>query len=177
MTVGARLQQGGVHVSWANSRLIAYWIVTAAVAYENADGFIWSVLHIGYVTDLATHLGYPLYFINILGTFQLACAVALLVPRFPIVKEWAYAGAFINYSSALVSHLTLGDRPGIWMLPVVMLVLLVASWSLRPPDRRTNAADWAIETRLANWLAPVVLLGIFIVLGLLTLPAAGALQR
>ena len=90
-------------------RLIAFWIATGVVAFENADGFVWSVLHIGYVTELVTHLGYPLYFINIVGTFQLAAAVALLVPRLPVVKEWAYTGAFINYSSALVSHLSVGD--------------------------------------------------------------------
>ena len=174
MTVEAKPQQRAAQLSRPNWRLIAYWTVTALVAYENADGFIWSVLHIDYVTDLATHLGYPLYFINILGTFQLACAVALLVPRLPVVKEWAYAGAFINYSSALVSHLIVGDGPSMWMMPVIMLVLLISSWALRPPDRHTNALDWAIETRLTQWLAPVVLLVIFTVLGLLTLPAVGA---
>jgi DoxX-like family len=177
MSIEAQLTSSATSVRRPNWRLVAYWVVTVLVAYENLDGFVWSVLHIGYITDIATHLGYPLYFINILGTFQLACSVALLVPGLPVVKEWAYTGAFINYSSALASHVIVGDPPGVWTPSVIMLVLLVASWGLRPSDRRTNADGWRIETRLTKWITPVVLLGTFTILGLVTLPTSGALQQ
>jgi hypothetical protein len=176
--IEAQLKSSPTLLSRANWRLIAYWTFTLFVAYENLSGSIWAFLRIEYVRVLLTHLGYPLYFLNILGPFELACAVALLVPRFPVVvKEWAYTGAFINYSGALASHLSVGDGPGIWILPVIMVVLNFASWGLRPPDRRTNSANWAVETRPMKWLVPIVLLAAFAVLGFLTLPGAGALQR
>jgi len=155
----------------ANWRLIAYWFVTILVAYENLDGFIWGFLHIEYIRVLLTHLGYPQYFGVIVGTGQLACAVAMLIPRFPVIKEWAYTGAFINYSAALASHLFVGDRPGIWLTPVIMLVLLLASWALRPSDRRTTSVEWVADSRPAAWLVPVALLAVFAVVALFTLPA------
>ena len=129
------------------------------------------------ITEQVAHLGYPLYFVNFIGAGQLACAVALLVPRFPVGKERAYTGAFINYSSALASHLTVGDRPGIWILPLIMLVLLLASWALRPPDRRPQTAMRVGEIRPTAWLVPIVLLVVFAILAFLTLPGAGALRR
>ena len=177
MSVKAQLSSGPISVRRADWRLVAYWIATILVAYENLDGFIWSVLHIDYITDIATHLGYPLYFINILGAFQLVCAVALLVPRLPIVKEWAYTGAFINYSSALTSHLLVRDPPVIWSSAFIMLVLLGVSWLLRPSHRRADSVEWTIEPRLTRWIAPVVLLAIFTVVGLATLPLTQALPR
>ncbi len=115
MTIDAQLKSSQTFLGRANWRLIAYWTFTLFVAYENLDGSIWAFLRIEYVRVLLTHLGYPQYFLNILGPFEFACAVALLVPRFPVVKEWAYTGAFINYSAALASHLSVGDRPEIWI--------------------------------------------------------------
>jgi hypothetical protein len=115
-------------------RVIAYWTFTIPVAFENAVGSIWVLLRVDRLHVMLAHLGYPWYFSYILGPWQLACAVALLAPRFPRVKEWAYAGAFFNYSSAFVSHLFAGDRPDI--PSAVMLVSTVISCALRPPDRR-----------------------------------------
>jgi DoxX-like family len=60
---------------------------------------------------MLAHLGYPPYFSYVLGPWQFACAGALLAPRLLRVKEWAYAGAFFNYSSAIASHLSVGDAP------------------------------------------------------------------
>jgi hypothetical protein len=94
--VGIEAQQKSspTFLSRANWRLIAYWTFTLFVAYENLSGSIWAFLRIEYVRVMLTHLGYPQYFLSILGPFELCCAVALLVPRFPVIKEWAYAGAF-----------------------------------------------------------------------------------
>lgn len=71
--------------------MIAYCALTLFVAYENLDGAVWSLLR-GYVRADLAHLGYPGYFLNILGPGELCIAVALLVPRFPVAKEWACAG-------------------------------------------------------------------------------------
>jgi DoxX-like family len=86
------------------ARIVIYWIVTLLVAQENVAGSIWAYLRLEFITANLKHLGYPSYFLNIIGFWQLLCAVAILVPRFGRVKEWAYAGAFFNYSSAVYSH-------------------------------------------------------------------------
>jgi hypothetical protein len=168
----AQLKSTAALFSLANWRLIAYWTFTLFIAYENLAGSIWSFLRIEYVRVDLTQLGYPQYFLNILGPGELCIAVALLVPRFPVVKEWAYAGASLNYSAALASHLFLGDRSGIWMLAPIFLVLAVASWGLRPADRRTQTAPRVGETRAMARLVPIILLVIFAVVALFTLPKA-----
>jgi hypothetical protein len=114
------------------------------------------------------HLGYPQYFMYILGPWQLACAAALLAPRLPRVKEWAYAGAFFNYSSAFVSHLFAEDPPDIGS--VVMAVLTVISWALRPPDRRFAEPTPVGDTNALSWVAPAVILGLMLILSLFRLP-------
>jgi hypothetical protein len=74
----------------------------------------------------------------LLGTWKVLGAVALLVPRRPLLKEWAYAGAFFTYSGAIVSHLTTGyDLAELWLLGV-LTALTVLSWALRPSSRRTS---------------------------------------
>src|SRR2546422_2526341 len=119
MSIEAQVKAPPTILGRANWRLIAYWTVTLFVAYENLEGSIWAFSRTEDIRATLTHLGYPLYFLNILGPFELACAIVLLVPRFPVVKEWGYAGAFINYSAALASEIFVGDGPGIWILPLV----------------------------------------------------------
>ncbi len=172
MGIEAQLKSTPTFLSRANWRLIAYWVFTLFVAYENLSGSMWAFLHIEYIRVLLTHLGHPQYFGNILGSFQFVCAVALLVPRFPVLKEWAYAGAFINYSAATASHLFVGDGPGIWAVPLIMVVLNLASWRLRPPDRRTQTSTRVDETRPIAWFVPIGILVLFAVVALLTLPQA-----
>ena len=82
------------------------------------------------------HLGYPAYFSVIMGVWKVLGAVAMLVPRFPRLKEWAYAGAFFNYSGAIASHLLVGDGAGAVVYPLIQVGLLAASWILRPSARR-----------------------------------------
>jgi hypothetical protein len=76
------------------------------VAIELGLGGIWDIARIPYVRNLVTHLGYPSYLLVLLGCWKVPGAVALLVPRRPLLKEWAYAGAFFTYTGAIVSHLT-----------------------------------------------------------------------
>ena len=82
------------------------------------------------------HLGYPSYFLVLLGSWKVLGAIALLVPRRPLVKEWAYAGAFFAYTGAIVSHLSTGYDLGELGLLAVLTPLTVASWALRPASRR-----------------------------------------
>jgi hypothetical protein len=120
----------------ARFRPAAYWLVTALVVAELGVGGGWDIARIPFVRDVLTHLGYPVYFLVLLGCWKVLGAVALVVPRRALLKEWAYAGAFFAYTGAMVSHLTTGyDLSEIPVL-ALMTVLTVLSWALRPPSRR-----------------------------------------
>ncbi len=82
-----------------------------------------------------THLGYPVYFLIILGAWKILGVVALLIPKFPLLKEWAYAGFFFAMSGAVFSHIASGD-PMIENIPALLLLALtIISWYFRPADR------------------------------------------
>jgi hypothetical protein len=78
------------------------------------------------------HLGYPVYFSFIIGIWKVLGAVAVLSPRFPKLREWAYAGMFFNMTGAAASHLAVGDGVGMLVAPIIFTGLVVASWALRP---------------------------------------------
>ncbi len=119
-------------------RSAVYWLATAAVAAELALGGIWDIARIPYVRDLVTHLGYPSYFLVLLGTWKVLGAAALLVPRHALLKEWAYAGVFFTYTGAIVSHLTTGYGLGEVAVLAVLTALTALSWALRPASRRIS---------------------------------------
>jgi hypothetical protein len=108
------------------------------VAAELGAGGIWDIARLPFVRDLVTHLGYPPYFLVLLGTWKVLGAVVLLVPRRALLKEWAYAGAFFTYTGAIVSHLTTGYGLGEVGMLVILTALTVLSWALRPASRRTH---------------------------------------
>jgi len=119
------------------TRAIVYWVATVLLVFELVLGGIWDVLRVPHVRVVIERLGYPLYFLVILGVWKLLGAVALVIPRFPRLKEWAYAGVVFNLTGALVSHVASGDiEPGPMSYLVVMVGITATSWSLRPPSRR-----------------------------------------
>jgi hypothetical protein len=83
-----------------------------------------------------THLGYPVYFLTILGVWKILGVVALLIPEFPLLKEWAYAGFFFAMSGALFSHIASGDSITENVPALLLLILTVISWYFRPVDRK-----------------------------------------
>ena len=122
-----------------NSRrhIIAYWVTTALVVFELALGGVWDVLRVPQVRGLIERLGYPAYFLVILGIWKLLGAVALVIPRFPRLKEWAYAGVLFDLTGAVASLLASGlIDAGTMAYPIVMTGVAVASWALRPSSRR-----------------------------------------
>lgn len=129
----------------ARGHAIAYWITTLLVAAELALGGAWDLLRTPYVRAVMDHLGYPSYVLVLLGVWKVLGAAALLVPRFPRLKEWAYAGAFFQYTGAIASHLAVGDRTPTLVYLVVQLGLLAASWALRPPSRDLRAIGWHVS--------------------------------
>jgi hypothetical protein len=118
-------------------RPVGYWLATLLVAAELGLGGIWDIERLPMVRDLVTGLGYPTYFLVLLGSWKVLGAVVLLIPRRPLLKEWAYAGAFFTYSGAIISHLTTGYARTELPLLTVLTILTVVSWALRPPSRRT----------------------------------------
>jgi hypothetical protein len=149
---------------------IAYWVSTIVVTLEMVAGSLWALLQIEFNQAQLQHLGYPLYLDLILGPWKLAAAVALVAPRFPRLKEWAYAGMFFNFYGAVASHLFRGDGPSKWVVPLVLGALTIASWALRPADRRLPDANPSSPTRPADWAIPVAILLILFVLSFLTIP-------
>ena len=83
-----------------------------------------------------TQLGYPVYFLTILGIWKILGVVAVLIPKFPLLKEWAYAGFFFAMSGAIFSHIALGNSVRKYFLRCYLLILTVVSWYFRPADRK-----------------------------------------
>src|SRR6266496_1175021 len=83
-----------------------------------------------------THLGYPIYFLTILGVWKILGVVALLIPKFPLLKEWAYAGFLFAMSGAVFSHIASGDSVTAIFPAGFLLILTVISWYFRPADRK-----------------------------------------
>jgi uncharacterized membrane protein YphA (DoxX/SURF4 family) len=115
----------------SRGRSVAYWVTTALVTAELAVGGVWDLLRIDYVRGVIEHLGYPPYLLTIMGAWKLAGAVVLLIPRFPRLKQWAYAGATINYASAVASHVIVDGTVAPLIAPLVLLALTIASYRLQ----------------------------------------------
>lgn len=82
------------------------------------------------------HLGYPEHLLIVLGIWKLLGALAIAVPRLPILKEWAYAGMTFDLTGAAVAHTAVGDPASNVIVPLVLLGLVLTSWALRPEGRR-----------------------------------------
>lgn len=124
-------------VASSRARTIAYWVATVIMAWEMFVGGAWDILRIPYVYDLVVgHLGYPDYFPVLIGIGKVLAGVAMLAPRFPRLKEWAYAGAFFTYLAAVASALAVGDGPDQWAGPAGFGLICLVSWGLRPSSRR-----------------------------------------
>lgn len=133
-------------------KLIGYWVTTAAIVLEALAGGVTDLIHgpaLLFAGDpivpVLKHLGYPVYLLTILGVWKLLGAIALLVPKFPRLKEWAYAGTFFAYTGASISWVASGGGLGDLIPPLTLAVLTLASWALRPPDRTLGAL---IHTRV-----------------------------
>jgi hypothetical protein len=120
---------------------IIYWAVTGFLAFGMLSQSFAQTLHSKGYVDILVHLGYPTYLLTILGIWKALGVAALLVPGFPLLKEWAYAGFFFAMSGALISHITVGD-PAIASAPALLLLTLtVVSWYFRPADRKVISAN------------------------------------
>jgi len=119
------------------SRNVIYWVTTAVLTSELVLGGVWDVLRVPQVHVIIDRLGYPPYFLVILGIWKLLGAVALIVPRFPRLKEWAYAGVVFDLTGALVSNVVSGVIDTVTLAYLLLMMgVTAASWALRPASRR-----------------------------------------
>lgn len=121
------------------TKSIFYWTMTILVAFPIGSGGVSQVAqYLGNPHGVVPVLGYPTYFFAILGFWKVLGAIAILVPRFPRLKEWAYAGIFFDLTGAAASYAAAGDH-GVSafhiLAPLFLAVLAVASWALRPESR------------------------------------------
>lgn len=116
---------------------LVYWITTALLSFGMLGSGFAQIFHAQAMIELVTPLGYPVYFLTIIGVWKVLGVVAILVPGFPLLKEWAYAGLFFVMTGAFVSHLAVGDT-GIKALtgPLMQTIFIVLSWYFRPASRR-----------------------------------------
>ncbi|HEY1955280.1 MAG TPA: DoxX family protein [Polyangiaceae bacterium] len=152
------------------ARRVAFWALTIVIAWEMAAGSMWDLLQIPFTRSVFDRLGYPYYLLFILGAWKLPCALAWLAPRFPRLKEWAYAGGFFNYTGAAASHLLAHDKVSAAIGPAVFAAMTLGSWALRPPDRRLASAPPSEPTRPIMWAVPAAVIAGMVVVALLTLP-------
>jgi len=115
-----------------------YWATTGVVVFVLLTGRAADLLRRPETAAGVVALGYPLYFVSILGFWKLLGAAALLAPRFPRLKEWAYAGTFYNFAGAFTSHLVSGSDTGHLIWTGLFSACTIASWVLRPQTRRVG---------------------------------------
>lgn len=118
---------------------IAYWTSTTLLALALLSGGVADAIQVPQALAGVVHLGYPPYFATILGVWKVLGAIALLVPRFPRLKEWAYAGVFFEMTSAAISHAVNHDAS--WHVAVTLgfAAIAMVSWALRPSSRVVGA--------------------------------------
>lgn len=118
---------------------IIYWVATVWLASAMLASGIQQLLHTKSFVDIVIPLGYPMYFLTLLGIWKILGVIAILVPGFKLVKEWAYAGFFFVMSGALFSHIAAGSAAVEAIPASVLIVMTVLSWYFRPEHRKLNA--------------------------------------
>jgi VIT1/CCC1 family predicted Fe2+/Mn2+ transporter len=117
-------------------RSIWYWIITILLSFCIFMGGLAQAMQLQGVIQGFKPLGYPTYFISLIGIWKMLGVIAILVPKFPLLKEWAYAGIFFLLTGAVISHIASNDIHPQIIAPVLLTVLAVLSWYLRPAGRK-----------------------------------------
>ena len=115
---------------------IIYWIATIWLALGMVSTGIVQLMKMEEEVAVITQLGYPVYFLTILGVWKMLGVITVLIPGFPLLKEWAYAGFFFAMTGAVISHLVVGDDATTLFGPILLLILTGVSWYFRSADRK-----------------------------------------
>ena len=131
-------------INMTKTSKIIYWIATVWLALgmvATASGQLIRMNEGQGAVDSLERLGYPVYLLTILGVWKILGTVAVLVPGFPRLKEWAYAGFFFIMSGAIFSHIAIGDPVSELFPSLLLLILTVVSWYFRPADKKLILAN------------------------------------
>jgi uncharacterized membrane protein YphA (DoxX/SURF4 family) len=120
---------------------IIYWVSTIWLALGMTVTGGVQVANMKEEVDMFTHLGYPAYLLTILGIWKILGVITVLIPKFPLLKEWAYAGFFFTMSGAVFSHVAVGDGAKDFFGPGLLIVLTVVSWYFRPAERKLSTTN------------------------------------
>ena len=126
-----------------HTRAIAYWATTAVLVFAVVSGGVGELTHEWGTLETVQVLGYPVYFLTILGLWKVLGGMALLLPLFPQLREWAYAGIFFNMTGAAASHVLAADSGPFAFHVVVTLALAglaLAARALQPHGTLPSAA-------------------------------------
>ena len=120
---------------------IIYWVATLWLALGMLSTAIVQLLNMQEEMEFIIQLGYPTYVLTLLGVWKILGVIAVLMPKFPILKEWAYAGFFFAMSGAVLSHIAAGNPINEIFPSLLLLILTVVSWYFRPASRKIGAVS------------------------------------
>lgn len=115
---------------------VIYWVATIWLSLGMVSTGIVQLIQMEEEVQKMNTLGYPSYFLTIIGVWKILGVIAVLVSKFPLIKEWAYAGFFFLMSGAIFTHLAVADEAVKYFGPTLLLVLTIVSWYFRPADRK-----------------------------------------
>lgn len=118
------------------SHKIIYWIATVWLSLGMVSTGIVQLIHMPEEVTKMSGLGYQKYFLTIIGIWKLLGVIAVLIPKYPLLKEWAYAGFFFLMTGAIFSHFAMDDNAIEYIGPTLLLVLTIVSRHFRPADRK-----------------------------------------
>lgn len=117
---------------------IIYWIATIWLSLGMLSTGIVQLIKMKEEVAVMADLGYPAYLLTLLGIWKILGVITILIPKFPLLKEWAYAGFFFAMSGAIFSHVTISGSLVELFGPSLLLALTIVSWYFRPADRKIN---------------------------------------
>lgn len=119
---------------------VAYWVCTGLVVFFIGSGGVAYALQVPDVIQGVVALGFPAHFVVLLGVWKVLGSIAIVVPGFPMIKEWAYAGIIFDLTGAASASLATGGEWWHAAAPLSIAVLVAVSWALRPESRRLPGA-------------------------------------
>lgn len=115
---------------------IIYWIATGWLSLGMLSTGIVQIIQMDEEVQKMGTLGYPAHFLTLIGIWKILGVIAVLVPKFPLIKEWAYAGFFFLMTGAIFTHFAVGDEAVEYFGASLLLVLTIVSWYFRPDSRK-----------------------------------------
>jgi hypothetical protein len=126
---------------------IFYWICTGNLIPGLGIGSVYGIiLHPG-STEQFVRLGYPVYLAPFLGVARILALIVIVIPRYPRLKEWAYAGLAFDIIGAIYSQIATGQPLTGLFFPIMAILLLSGSYFFyhkRLKLRKESQADLAV---------------------------------